>query len=461
MAYLKQFEYDIFISYAHHDNAGEEAWVSRFVDDLIRALKQRIPLASDLNIFFDTQTLRGNEELDEVPHRAPKAALFVPIVTPSYVTRKWTLAELAMFTQGSDHTKRIFAVDALPLDSEDEYPPVLRSLIRGTFWRRASNGVALPIDRNFNKELYVQKIAKLAEGIKSSINLMRGEGPLQKTPVATVLLAQVTPDLEFDRELVRSYLEQYNIAVVPVASYPGGGKDFAAAVKADCGCASHFIQLLGPYSDRRPSDLQEGYSCHQYDAAKAAGLVPLLWCRPDLNSEVVKDHKDIRLFKAPELLAIGIEQFKAEIVRIITTPVTKMSIPRKAFVFVDSDRSDMQVARDLALKIESRQRPAFLPLFDGSPEEILRDLQDTIIDCSALVIVYGHAQPPFVRAQIRLSEKLMPQRGDKPLKLLAVYSRPPAAKDKLGVLSQDIIWMDAQPENDSEIVEDLIRRLEA
>jgi hypothetical protein len=475
MGFLSQFEHDVFISYAHFDNAGDERWVTRFGEDLKRALTQR--LGEEPDVFFDEKALQGNEQLEELKTRAYNSAIFVPVVTPSYVKRNWTTEELNAFARNADD-KRVFAIDALPLDSESHYPPALRELIRKPFWhRRSEGGVAVTVDRELDKNLYVQLIATQAENIRTKMVSMREvptRSPVVEKPIATVLLAQVTPDLELEREQLRSHLEQFNIGVVPQGSYPGGGAEFAAAVKADCARASHFIQLLGPFAERRPADLPEGYAEHQYDAALAAKLTPLLWCRPDLDRAVMEQHRDSRLFKAPELLMTGMNEFKSESVRIIgeerrkeeerrrrkeegTTQVP----PGNSFIFVDSVQNDLPIAQQLASKIIQRKRSAYLPVFDGSPENIQEDLQNSILECSALVLVFGAAQPTWVRAQLRLKDKLVHRRDSaRPLKVLAVYTHTPGDPQQLGIYSPDIVWIDGHANHD-DAIEDLIRKLDA
>jgi hypothetical protein len=135
MGFLSQFEHDVFISYAHFDNAGDERWVTRFGEDLKRALTQR--LGEEPDVFFDEKALQGNEQLEELKTRAYNSAIFVPVVTPSYVKRNWTTEELNAFARNADD-KRVFAIDALPLDSESHYPQAVLASSLGR--RRCCDG---------------------------------------------------------------------------------------------------------------------------------------------------------------------------------------------------------------------------------------------------------------------------------------------------------------------------------
>ena len=58
--------------------------------------------------------------------------------------------------------------------------------------------------------------------------------------------------------------------------------------------------------------------------------------------------------------------------------------------------------------------------------------EPNLIDCDALVLVYGETSPTWVRAQLRLFRKMTSQR-ERDLKLLAICAGPPSEKPDLGV----------------------------
>jgi hypothetical protein len=56
MAYVPGFEHDIFISYAHVDNASadnEDGWVTRLHSSLLKLIPQKIGRAENLSIWRD------------------------------------------------------------------------------------------------------------------------------------------------------------------------------------------------------------------------------------------------------------------------------------------------------------------------------------------------------------------------------------------------------------------------
>jgi len=447
---MQRFEYDVFVSYAHHDNEGDSPWVSRFVEHLKISLKQR--LGAPVEVFFDTSSLQGHEHLQALIQKAGASALFLPIVSPSYVLRDWTRHELAAFNRLPEADSRIFAIEILPPGERTASPPPLDTLIASPFWHRPQQTIPMTIDPAIDRERYLMKVADLAEKLRARLISLRGgpaPRPMPPEPhndaaAPTVLLGQVTGDLEVEAGLLRSYLEQFGIRVLPEADYSQGGVDFCAAFQADARRASVFVQLLGPWSERRPPDLPDGYACQQYDMARAANLKTLLWCRPDLDETVRTTHRDARLFAAPELVSIGMAEFKTEVLRATQPkPPPVKPQPDNSFIFVDSDRADLGLARSIADDLERRKKKVYLPIFDGPPEEVLRDVEESMTECSGLVVVFGLSRPTWVRAQLRFASKVGYARRNA-TKVIAVYLHPPRDKEELGILSDDIVWIDGR-----------------
>ncbi len=82
------FEYDIFISYRHNDNAYD-GWVSEFVENLRKELVATVK--DKLTLFFDENPEDGLMESHNVDHTIAskiKALIFIPIVSQTYCDPK-------------------------------------------------------------------------------------------------------------------------------------------------------------------------------------------------------------------------------------------------------------------------------------------------------------------------------------------------------------------------------------
>ena len=126
MAYIPGFKHDVFISYAHFDNEADTQdirWVSRFQADLKKALRQRWGWSRRSS---SIPRPAGAHEIDRLmTESARHAAVFVPIFSPSYIKREWTMqARSRPSIRPPAASNRIVTVELLPV-KESEYPAAL------------------------------------------------------------------------------------------------------------------------------------------------------------------------------------------------------------------------------------------------------------------------------------------------------------------------------------------------
>ncbi len=475
MAVVPGFKHDVFISYAHFDNEPDTQdirWVSRFQADLKTALRQR--LGTEPEIFFDTRSLQAHHDLEILTENARSAAVFLAIFSPSYVKREWTIKELEAFDQAASDRHRIITVELLPVKDSD-YPPRFLRLKRTLFWWKdeREEDIPLKLTPKSNPDKYDRRLQTLAHQMEElMLELQQPAAPEPPGSVAgtpartngnagavtaatepprpaaqtgmsskTVLLAQVTNDLYDERDQVFAYLKQFGVKVLPQGDYMQGGPEFAMAVKADLEKADYFVQLLGPYRSNRPPDLKDegagaeskSYAQFQYDAARARGLPILQWRRPDLDLAPIA-HWDKPLLEGPTVLAMGLQEFMKEIKKTIERDIAAAddrTVARTQFLFIDADSSDQQLTEQLLRAFENKSDwMAAGPLLEGTAEEITKDLDANLIDCSALMLVYGHANVPWVRAQLRRYSKVERLRSEPP-RFRGILFAPPGHKPEI------------------------------
>jgi hypothetical protein len=256
--------------------------------------------------------------------------------------------------------------------------------------------------------------------------------------VKTVMVAQVTEDLEAEREQLVSYLEQYGIPSLPSDFYPQGSADFKAAVAEDIARSQLFVQLLGATTGRRPRDMPEGYLAAQYHLAEQAGLKILQWRSPDLESDVVSDENHRAFLFGEKVAAIGFESFKAQVRKVATEPPPKPK-PEPAAddfvdapIFVNADTSDQPLAEAIFDKLRTQRMPVMLSQPYGDAKDVRQDLERSWRECGSVVLIYGAAKNFWVRNQIMLYNKLKRER-DHPPRKFKILNCPPAEKPPLGI----------------------------
>jgi hypothetical protein len=138
MAYVPGVKNDLFISYAHVDNEHDPQsirWVSEFVRGFGLLVRQRLGGPSNFTLFFDESDLHAHHQLQILLENARRSAVFVAVLSPSYVAHDWTMQELREFAGIAGDHKRIVVVEKLPLHESDRYPAEIESHKRTQFWR--------------------------------------------------------------------------------------------------------------------------------------------------------------------------------------------------------------------------------------------------------------------------------------------------------------------------------------
>jgi hypothetical protein len=114
-------EFDIFISYAHHDNETHDAWVHAFHDRLAADFRSRS--GKKLNLFLDREGLNPGAALSErLTGALNGSAILIPILSPAYLSSRWCRREFLHFMEQAgerlivDGNSRIVPVQLMPYD---------------------------------------------------------------------------------------------------------------------------------------------------------------------------------------------------------------------------------------------------------------------------------------------------------------------------------------------------------
>jgi hypothetical protein len=368
--------------------------------------------------------------------------VFLPIISPSYVARRWPNDELAAFSAKAAERNRIFAIELLPVG--DELPLPLRGLRRKAFWWKDEKQGSAP--RKFTPEYrsgeYTDYLGDVAYDIAKQLRAMHPQADTQARNASsvagkTVLLAEVTDDLRRVHRQVREYLEQFGVNVRPQQDYPDAPLEFIEAFNADLAAADAFVQLLSevrsakwPTFAHGANEGSESQGQFQYDSAKRKGIPVLQWRHPMVDVTTVT-HWDQRLLSGPDVLVMGLQEFMKKIKKALEQPTPQAAttpVARGRLVFINADSSDRELTQKLLDVFENDpQLMVQTSLFKGTPDKILKDLEDNLKACAALLVVYGNSEPDWVRAQLRLYQKLEGLRTEAP-RLKAILLGPPAPK---------------------------------
>ena len=450
MAFVSHCEHDIFVSYAHVDDellpGADLGWVTNLVTYIKTRLDQKLGRSDAYSLWMDHE-LSGNAPVTpQIINTLRQTATLVVVLSPGYVASDWCRREKCAFLHSVPEwgNSRVFVVHREPVDDSDR-PPEFRDLRGYQFWVRDRMGkppriLGSPKPDPAEREYYNQ-VEDLCQELADELKRMRAAGkpstllasapdePSQ--PQQTVFLAQVTDDLETQRNNIRRFLNQLNVSVLPAAWYSSEPDTFRQSVERDLAKCGLFVQLLSEVSGKKPPDLPQGYASLQLELAKAAGKGILQWHRPGLDLCAVEDLDQRILLEAETVRAEGIEEFKSAIQKrlfAVTAPAPAQHL--STFVFVNMETPDRPVAERVCSLLDRHGAGYSLPARTGDPAENRRDMEQNLLNCDAAIVVYGITTANWVRSQLLEFRKIIAKR-EKPLQALAVFEAPPEEKDSI------------------------------
>jgi hypothetical protein len=319
MAYVAEYEHDVFISYAHVDNEPlvgvTEGWVTTLVRNLETVLRQKLgDREHRLSIWMDHE-LAGNRPFgDDIVAALERTATLLVIASPGYITSEWCSRERETFRRlvasRARSGSRVFIVhrDRLELI---RLPREFEGLLGYRFWieegpARTPRTLGVPVPTAAEVEYY-SRVNQLALEVADELQRLGG-GPAAAASVAaggpTLFLAEVTDDLEPRREAVRRYLLQLGFEVLPAGEYPrADARAFEQAVSGDLARSRLFVQLLSEVVGRKPPIAPRGFPARQYELACAAKIPVLQWRARELAVETVDDADQRALLQGGEAFA--------------------------------------------------------------------------------------------------------------------------------------------------------------
>lgn len=450
MAFVPNYKHDIFISYAHVDDQVEsstdEGWVTTLVKGLKTRLAQKLGRSDAYKLWFDHDLSRHVRITPQIMDALEKTAILIVILSPGYIASDWCQREKEAFLSFiKESSSRVFIVERDKIKDEDR-PSEFEELKGYCFWVQEEGkppqtlGMPKPNPDDPRYYPYYDAVNDLSCYLAEELQKLKSdvESPHTKTKLSeaspTVFLAEVTDDLDSQRDSMKRYLKQAGIRVLPETCYPFDPRAFKQAVKRDLAKCKLFVQLLSGTAGKKPPDLPQGYVNLQFECAKKAGKTIMQWHSQDLDIASITNADHRAFLQLDTVVATGIEEFKSMVKEnVFYTPPSPAKKPIDAFVFVDMESIDRSLSNDVCDMLDRYGAGYILPKDCGSPKEIRNDFEKNLLYCDALIVIYGKSTVDWVKEHLRQSHKILAMRVQ-PLKALALYEGPPEPKDKPGKL---------------------------
>jgi len=468
MGYVRGFDNDIFMSYAHIDNQplieGNQGWVSTLHQALAIRLQQL--LGGEVKIWRDPH-LKGHEYFsDTIVMQLPHVAVLVLILSPPFVRSEWCLRELQEFCQRAEHTgglrlddkSRLFKVVKTHLPHQ-EHPPALQGLLGYEFYeidrttgrpREFRQDAGPNADRNYWAKLedlafdisqLLVRMAKPPEepGAQEGVTL----GPVPAG--TTIYLAETTSDLSLERDKMKRELERRGHQVLPDKPLPLKAPDFHTAVRDYLERCQLTIHMIGAHygiipeaTNRSIVDLQQAIAA---EYSKAHPLFRCLWMPVGLQVTEERqaqfvDYVQYEIGTQPEveLLQTTLEdlktfvQDKLQALQQRAIPQVSEDGPRRIYVLcAQQDLDDLTPLEDY---LYEQGFEVTLPAMEGEPEQIRADHQENLLACDAFLIYHGKANELWLRTALRDVQKIAGYGRSKPLLAKAIYVSAPETPPK-------------------------------
>lgn len=460
MSYTKHYTNDVFISYAHADDANilgsPKGWVLNFVDDLEKSLIMKLGKKDNETPFIwkDEELERNKLLTDALANELRKTAVFLIIMSPSYLKSDWCGQELKQFLEiakDKNASGRIFIVEIDELDRSDYPAEIDKNLLTYRFWtkEKGTKAKTLGIPKRDNEEYYTRLIDIRNDLAKELTSIRDSSSMLQPQPTykGTVFLAQVTDDLDEKREEIKRFLKDSGYKILPEDNWYAkeSFNELREEVKQNINQSGLYVQLLSNLPGKKVLSSEDSLAKFQFEIAQASGKKMLIWRPSSLNMEDVASPEHKKILES-EYVRTGIfEEFKAAIataLQPVPEPLPQAPANSK-FVYICTDEIDKDYCENTILKIidernheietsniQKNKIDCFFPLENASSPDSRKYNDESFLISDAALFVYCNSDPSTVLNQINYCRKINIRRKE-PFDIVALYDGPPTVKNQI------------------------------
>ncbi|MFL6215563.1 MAG: toll/interleukin-1 receptor domain-containing protein [Blastocatellia bacterium] len=462
MGYLPGYQHDIFISYAHVDNAvvSEEAgWVTRFREHLDVQLSKRVGRMGAVKIWQDP-ALEGSQLFDKTIEEAiNNSALFIALTSSGYLASEYCQQEVRLFQRKADGEPLGLAVgDRLRFFNVllgnvpfSEWPAEFGRTSGFPFHdAESTDDFGYPSDPQ--EKAFQMQLRKLVEAVyrtlcamKENLQSVAPAVALASTPTArsssmtpqsgdgfTVFLADTADSLRTLRKRVTTELQSKGITVIADVPPPFEAGLHEQQARAAIGKAHLSVHLLDAYPGREIEGADDkSYAQRQVELGIEQASAQFIWVPKSLDYAALEEggYRDFlhRLengdrsgasYKFLRGLPAELPHELLDEIEVARRRPTVEAEPHAALV--DTHFKDQLHALDLIRYLSDRNVQPFINPEEDDPRKNIRILEERLKQVTKLIIVFGSVTSEWVRARLGAAVEIAITEGC-PLKACAVY----------------------------------------
>lgn len=477
MAYIPGFEHDIFISYAHVDNAtlspNEKGWVDTFHGHLEMELARKIGRSGLIDIWLDRHDLDPNQRFDnEIADGVHSAAILVALYSNGYKASRYCLeGELKPFFEKAQEDNFGLVVG----ENRFRIYPLFLADIHHAEWPPEFEGVSgFPFYSSEDKEYsstpgseeFVKQIRKLASSLSKMLEEFKAHtasSTSSATPedvaeaasekgidanAQTVFIADVPESLANTAQKLANDLEREGIQIIQRIPPPYTDKEHnekIAELIPACAMSVHLLdQFPGRTIDGNPT---QTYRQAQIEIIKDADLSQIIWVPKQIEIKSIEDEayraflSDLQdgqresdeIFEFVRILPTNLKSHVLNKLKQQKEKLEQQAVPANgetAGVLIDTHQKDQLHAFEFSkLLVEHKMQPYVNPLEDD-PTANLSELESRLQKVKMLMVLYGSVGEDWVRQRLAEVLKLQVIKG-LDIQEYCVLNVPPEKKGEL------------------------------
>ena len=304
MSEIKEYDYDIFISYAHVDNLSDEnkGWVDIFHRKLGYALSQKFGETNKIKIWRDKE-LKGNEEFDIIiEDRIIKSALFLSITSNGYLKSNYCRKELQCFFKNAKQSSYGLSVE----NKYRIFNILISNIHHKTFPEELGKTSCFKLfdhkgrPLKSNKEEYDDHIYDIADAFISTIDTMKTSNSIESDQLGIdfepqqiqtefkykdfpVFFAEVTDSLRDEKDFIVKELQEAGIQILDEIPPPNDSISHEKSVIKSAKKAKLSVHLLDQYPTKRIEKASLSFDQKQLQLCLDHCKSQWIWVPKDLN----------------------------------------------------------------------------------------------------------------------------------------------------------------------------------
>jgi hypothetical protein len=451
MAYVPNFEFDIFISYAHVDNLttpGEaKGWIATFEEFLAVLLSKKVGKIGSVKIWRDPN-LDGSQLFDTtIENRIKRSAVFLAFTSTGYLESEYCQQELKWFHDNATNDRlgvnigdrmRVLNVllNNIPYDKWPQY----YGKTSGYDFFTAENDDDPGYPVNFGGDLFEVRLRKLVDAIyKTLIAIKDVVEPKTATPIftKTVYLADTADSLVAYRKRILNDLGP-KVRIVSNVPPPFDAESHESTVVEAIKQADLCVHLLDHLPGREiQGEAGKSYPQKQVELGLKYARSQVIWAPNTLDLETVDDvayktfldqlqngnrgDSKYRFIKSP---ATSISRELTAMLEALAAPSQNGQPSSGSGALVDTHIKDQLHAFTLGQFLLQKSIQPYINPEEDDPQKNIKVLEERMKQVNKLIVIFGDVAEQWVRS--RLSSALqIAVNAHIQLKACGVYFAPP------------------------------------